>query len=892
MTKAEELLEEAQDMPYGAAKTLLVEEAVRTADAAGEADVAFEARIELIEAYQFGAEPGKSFVPFSWCLAAHDAEPDRYADHLHSLLWDFKWMVGNLTDFPEIPLDRTYAVLDDMERRWREGGHSLHAVHRYRELVAAHVGDVETELEQFRLWCAAPRDELSNCVGCDPTGKIEHLNRHRRYEESVDLAGPVLQGRMTCREQPRQILTALLKPYVHTGRYAEAADAHRRAYRSLREDRGELEPIASHIEFCALTGNEVRALEMVERHLSWLEDAPSPHAEMSFAAAAALALRRMDPDLPVRRRGRPEAPAGALADELAGRAADIAVRFDARNGTSKQSTLVANSLAQQPWAEFVPLSDTARRVAQRAAQGRSEAFAAKSAPPPTVDPALVGDALLDQAERWWVDDERERARAGWAAFAERVPEAQRTPAQRARLVEADGLLAVERDPQQALAAWREALAAYAALGETTRVLRVRARLGLLLCQLGEVAEGVATGEEPLRALVAADDRGGRTPWGVMLGLMLAGTGREAEAEREVRRVLDADDLEERHRVYAAYTLADLLVRRDDTDAAVALFTRVVDHGTGPMAVDARFRRGRLLSQSERAEEAVIDLVESVAEFTARSATEQAAVARVDLAIAYLNTGRLSEAAEAAEEAIAGLAGSAAAELLPQARHVLATVYRELGELDPALELIRTTIAGAAADLSADGLARLREEEGDLLERLDRDGEAVGPYQAAADGYDAADAAVDRVRALRKAARSARFAERPADAARLLAGAEAALLPLPSAEPDVAFHSAGLDYDRAILAQDAGRVDEAVQLLHRAAEAYEALGADDNAADARLTMAMLLDAPRAEPELRRVFDAVEPGGNLWYRAGYALADALRDLNREPEAIALEATLDSA
>ncbi|HSK96804.1 MAG TPA: hypothetical protein VK891_09325, partial [Euzebyales bacterium] len=289
--RVSELLEDARDMPYGAAKTLLVEEAVRAADAAGDADLAFEARMELVEAYQFGAEPGRSFVPFSWCVAAYDADPDRHAEHLHSLLWDFKWMVGNLTDFPEIPLDRTYAVLDDMERRWRDGGHSLHAVHRYRELVAAHVGDVATELEQFRLWCAAPRDDLSNCIGCDPTGKIEHLNRHRRYEEAVELAAPVLQGRMTCREQPRQILTALLKPYVHTGRFAEAADAHRRAYRSLRDDRGELEPIASHVDFCALTGNEVRALEMVERHLSWLDDAPSPHAEMSFAAAAALALR-------------------------------------------------------------------------------------------------------------------------------------------------------------------------------------------------------------------------------------------------------------------------------------------------------------------------------------------------------------------------------------------------------------------------------------------------------------------------------------------------------------------------------------------------------------------------------------------------------------------------
>jgi tetratricopeptide (TPR) repeat protein len=215
----------------------------------------------------------------------------------------------------------------------------------------------------------------------------------------------------------------------------------------------------------------------------------------------------------------------------------------------------------------------------------------------------------------------------------------------------------------------------------------------------------------------------------------------------------------------------------------------------------------------------------------------------------------------------------------------------MGELDPALDLIRTTIADAKPDPASDDLARLREEEGDLLDRLDRDGEAVGVYETAAAGYGEADATVDRVRALRKAARSARFAERPADAIRLLATAEAALMPLPSADPEVAFHTAGLDYDRAILAQDAGRHDEAIALLDRAAEAYDVIGADDNAADARLTMAMLMDPPRAEPALRQVFDAAEPGSNLWYRAGYALADALRDLNREPEATTIETTLDS-
>jgi tetratricopeptide (TPR) repeat protein len=240
--------------------------------------------------------------------------------------------------------------------------------------------------------------------------------------------------------------------------------------------------------------------------------------------------------------------------------------------------------------------------------------------------------------------------------------------------------------------------------------------------------------------------------------------------------------------------------------------------------------------------------------------------------------------------VAALPGSGAAELLPQARHVLATVYRDLGELNPALDLVRANLAEVPDD-RPDWAAPMLEEEGDLLDRLDRDAEAAAAYESAAAGYASADALLDQVRALRKAGRSARFAERPDDASRFVDAAEAALLPIPSAEPEVAFHTAGLDYDRAVLAQDAGRPREAAQLLARAAEAYDAMGADDNAADARLSQAGLLSPAEAEPVLRTVFDAVEPGSTLWYRAGYALADLLGGLGRLVEAAALEERLDA-
>ena len=88
-------------------------------------------------------------------------------------------MVSALPKFPEVPLDRTYAVLDDMERRYRDGGHSLQAVYKHRLPGGRHVGDAEAAERLVRRGTTTPRDDLSDCAGCDPTsqGRATWLDR-------------------------------------------------------------------------------------------------------------------------------------------------------------------------------------------------------------------------------------------------------------------------------------------------------------------------------------------------------------------------------------------------------------------------------------------------------------------------------------------------------------------------------------------------------------------------------------------------------------------------------------------------------------------------------------------------------------------------------------------
>ncbi|HYN92802.1 MAG TPA: hypothetical protein VES42_03020, partial [Pilimelia sp.] len=288
------LIGQGWNLPDGPEQIAAAEEAVRHADALGDEDLAFHARMFATSAYHRGGEPAKSFVTFSWCLADFDAHPGRHDVSDDRLLrWFFKYVVSSLAKFPEVPLARTVAVLDDMERRFVAGGHSPHAVYGLRWMLARHIGDEKATESWYASWCAAPRDENSDCAGCDPTGKVVHLAERGRDAEAVALAEPVLAGRLTCAEQPQSMLTELLLPYLRTGRLEQAVAAHRRAYRAHRRNIANMADVAAHVAFCGLTGNDARGLEIVQRHVDWLDRPPSPYAEMEFAAAAAAVLRRL-----------------------------------------------------------------------------------------------------------------------------------------------------------------------------------------------------------------------------------------------------------------------------------------------------------------------------------------------------------------------------------------------------------------------------------------------------------------------------------------------------------------------------------------------------------------------------------------------------------------------
>ncbi|WP_157245215.1 hypothetical protein [Nonomuraea typhae] len=834
MIDLDDLMDEAADLPYGEAKTLLLEQALRQAETGGDRGQVLTVRMELTEAYQFGSEPAKSFATFSRCVADYDADPGLFDDwQTHTLLWQYKWIVDSMRDFPQIPLSRAHDALAEMERRYRAAGVGLHAVHAQRCAVAEHVGDRAAAEEHFHRWSTTPRDEMSDCEGCDPDGKVVHLAWTGRDEEAVELAAPVVAGHLTCENQPQSILSCLLLPYVRTGRHAEAAQAHLKAYRLIQALPHYTSDLDLHLEFLARTGNEHRGLEILQRELPRLEERAAPHTLMTFLSAAGLLLRRLEETghggLPVG-----QTTVAALRDDTTRRARELAAAFDARNGTGEQSARVEARLAAEPLAEHLPLVPHARRTT----------LPGTARPPAQAAPHETPEQLLDTAEDAWRRGEHAAALAAW----ERYDEAGGEPG--GRRTDGHGLAAAAQgDLETAAKHWEHAAELHRRAGDESRRQASRGRAAMA------GPDGLAVVEETSRYLLAHGAPGQRPAALSRLAQAYVTAGRRQEALDLLAGAEDGMLLFLRARmedpVTAAATLplARAALRAEGVhvqlaDAALAhgeLLRRLAADGlaepdpeevTGAYAEAAAVTanpeqravalavRGELLVAAGREEEAAEDLIEAVALFTALSSTGNAALARVDLAAAYLATDRPVEAAITAEEAL-GLLDPDDYDNRVNVQWLRACARRALGEMEAALADF-TELAGRYAEPLR--VARARESAAVILSDLDRDDEAAAGFRDAVEAYLAAGARDEAGAAMRRQLSALHWSGKTAAALEAVEPVREFLRTLDG--PDAPFERAALDYDEARMLLSQERGEEAAERAGQAAAAFTALGLPD------------------------------------------------------------------
>ncbi|MGK4578774.1 hypothetical protein [Kitasatospora sp. HPMI-4] len=344
-------LRENDARPYGRQRTVTAEELVDAAEQFDDTDVRSMALLELMEAYEYDGERNKIPVVFARVLKLWDTDPDGFGDWArHQVLWRFKWVATALLGTPDVPLDAIRRWHTELRDRYRAAGHGLQPYYAQRYHLAAHTG--AGVQDAFELWAARPRTELSDCAACEIRSRAAHHLRAGDDRRALDAWRPVLDGASTCTEEPYLSQAYALLPLLRQGRLDEARSGHLVGYRFARGKTGMARAVGLHLEFCALSGNEPRGLEILSENRDLFGVSGDPLARLDFLTGvevliAALA-RGGHGGLTV------SGPPGSgwtvdtLLAHVRSEADALAARFDARNGTGEVGENRRARLAQRP----------------------------------------------------------------------------------------------------------------------------------------------------------------------------------------------------------------------------------------------------------------------------------------------------------------------------------------------------------------------------------------------------------------------------------------------------------------------------------------------------------------------------------------------------------------
>ncbi|GLW45433.1 hypothetical protein Stsp02_10950 [Streptomyces sp. NBRC 14336] len=484
-----EALRENDRRPYGRTRTLTAEELVDAAEQFGEHEPLIHALLELQEAYTYGSEPRKSPVVFARLLNLFDEQPDVFDGRLrHMLFWRFKWVANALRQLPEIPLASLRQWQTEMRDRYEKAGLGLQPYYGQAYQLAAHVGE-DTALA-YELWAGRTRTELSDCEACEICERALYHLAAGDDERALRIWEPVLSGKESCQEEPARSVSYALLPLLRTGRTDQARELHLAGYRGCRRNPSMAPEVGRHLEFCALTGNEARGLELLAENRNLFAEVDSPLDQLHFLTGVEVLLRRVEQlghgDLPAAGYAGRTWTVATLRAEIQGRADDLAARFDARNGTSTHIERRRARLERAPLLESLELTLRTRTL-------EDVAPAAPVVPAATPATASVPEELPELIARARELDEQGHpdSRACWERLRALVADPGYThpddPALgsltrlRADLLEDEGNRLGERDAYaESAARFQEAAELYEADGEPG--LAAVARAGALLAE--------------------------------------------------------------------------------------------------------------------------------------------------------------------------------------------------------------------------------------------------------------------------------------------------------------------------------------------------------------------------------------------------------------------------
>ena len=279
--KIAKMLEEAKTLPINE-RIRKIETAIIMCEDMGEWELAFEGRIEYIDATMFAGKIELAFDSFGWCLEQYYKHPETI--NPSQLLWQYKWIVHKVDSFLSLSLEEMDNILEGMKELYSAFNISLRPYYQKKHGILLRRGDIEAANEYFGRWMVEPRDDYADCIACEENERAYFYLKTGKYEDAMYVYEPILKGVLKCGEVPHLTYGRLIIPLYLKGEKEKAKRLHEKSYSLISNQLNYIGETAESLMYLSLADPK-KGLKVLKRHLSLAEETNDLISKFKFYLA-------------------------------------------------------------------------------------------------------------------------------------------------------------------------------------------------------------------------------------------------------------------------------------------------------------------------------------------------------------------------------------------------------------------------------------------------------------------------------------------------------------------------------------------------------------------------------------------------------------------------------
>ncbi|MCI4670605.1 MAG: hypothetical protein MRZ79_20895 [Bacteroidia bacterium] len=245
-----------------------------------EDDLEYDIRTKLISTmYHLYTNAEEEMANFAWLLQYEEKNPSYFITH--SVMWYYKWMANRLASIPSAPLDRIFAILEDMGKRYQERQYGLRPVYaKYKNLYLL-MGEAEKATEYFNKEQEADTTSMDDCYACQLNGNLDYYLLLEDYEKVLENAQPLLNREYTCGRVPESTYREVVYAYLEMENWEMVEKYTDEGLQILEKDYSFVGNLITFMFSYALLGRFSDARQMMEISLQKVLEVKSPYDMMN-----------------------------------------------------------------------------------------------------------------------------------------------------------------------------------------------------------------------------------------------------------------------------------------------------------------------------------------------------------------------------------------------------------------------------------------------------------------------------------------------------------------------------------------------------------------------------------------------------------------------------------